>query len=127
MNYASKYGNSTDLDLETLKARVRELRAVYQNSCSRASMEKSTVSLDAAVLEEPYISVLINFLNSGVTLQPHVMDTIYLLKKKRCLFCIHSVHITESKFQVRQRGIIMRMSLFTIVYQLLSSALLHGR
>jgi hypothetical protein len=47
--------NSTDLDLETLKATVHELPAVYQNTSPRAGMEKSAVSLDTAVLEELYI------------------------------------------------------------------------
>jgi hypothetical protein len=58
-------------------------------------------------------SVLTNFLKSDVTLKSHVMDRIYLLQKNRWLFCIHSVLITESKFQVIQRGIIMCMGIFT--------------
>jgi hypothetical protein len=41
--------NSTDLDLETLKATVHELPAVYQNTFSCAGMEKSAVSLDTAI------------------------------------------------------------------------------
>ena len=54
--------NSTDLDLETLKATVHELPAVYQNTSSCAGMLKSAISLDTAVLEELYIfSVLTNF------------------------------------------------------------------
>ena len=41
--------NSTDLNLETLKATVHELPAVYQNTSSCAGMEKSAVSLDTAI------------------------------------------------------------------------------
>lgn len=44
-----------DLDLETLKATVDEVPAVYQTTSSSAGMEKSAVSLNIALLEELYI------------------------------------------------------------------------
>jgi hypothetical protein len=47
--------NSTDLDLETLKAIVHELTVVYQNTSSSTCMEKSALSLDTAILEDLYI------------------------------------------------------------------------
>lgn len=71
--------------LETLKATVHKLPAVYQNTSSCVGMEKSAVSLDTAILNCIF-SVLINFLNSGVTLQSHVMDRIYLLQKRDAYF-----------------------------------------
>ena len=46
--------NSTDLDLETLKATV-EVPAVYQTTSSSAGIEKCAVSLNIALLEELYI------------------------------------------------------------------------